>query len=614
MKPRILPGLLLGASVLAGGVASAAPFIANFEVHDDMHGGALWRNDRPNNNNQRGAGAEHVSMTVLGDKVVMFATASYTDVTPLIPGAGLSSAQAGIKPPADGDPGVQATGTRVEGLCSSYKIDAQQGLIKNNVAYVSKNNSPDWQNFHKPRAQAIDGGKAVLVLYGYDPNGVNTEVYGPNCEILSAQTKLFASNNDNLGGLSDGDTGLQALFSDAAGVSKACGAFIGNGNGNDDGHTYCVKTQATGQAGAAAYKVTPTFDFRQEPNEERTRPAAIKTPIADTMLACWAAGNNQPPDKGLRCGLINTADTVANNQRLVWRQYVQERKGNLMYTSPSLAAVLDADGKATNKFLLTYVEVDTTNRQGRAKGRTKILSVPIEVTPQSLKLLDTPKAGLFGISDGAHPGMVSGYYGTDRRPVGFMFTGTITDGGGAAVKIIGLDAAGKIEPVRALNWASAVSGGYTSLWYGHNPNTPQGRTYPPQALPVKNPGYGVAGGYQSTVKEFMLVSNVYHKDHAGQCTPDPNKGTNNGTCGGKNALGLVVVPISADPDQNSQGNTDDPNNPFPSDPTDPNEGDGEPAGATPTLGGCSASTGTEGAATMFLLGLGLMIARRRRSN
>src|ERR1043165_3301463 len=106
MTPRILTGLVLGAT-LVGGAASAAPFIGQFEAHNDMHGGALWRNDRPNNNNQRGAGNEHLSITQLtGGYVLVVGTASYTDVTPLIPGAGLASPHAGLRAPPAGAQGT----------------------------------------------------------------------------------------------------------------------------------------------------------------------------------------------------------------------------------------------------------------------------------------------------------------------------------------------------------------------------------------------------------------------------------------------------------------------------------------------------------------------------
>jgi len=607
MNPRLPTGLVLGVTLLSG-AASAAPFIAQFEAHDDMHAGALWRNDRPNNNNQRGAGAEHTAIVQLsGGYILVFATASYTNVTPLIPGAGLSSAEAGVLPPSDGDPGVDPRGNRVEGLCVSYKLDATKGLVMNNMAYFTDNDSPDWQNAHRMAAAAVDGGKVAAVVYGYDPNGVNTKTYGkvigPNCELLSQQTQLFANNNDDLGG-NDLAPGDGSIFADAGGKTRFCGALIGNGNGDDDGWAWCATSQAVaGGTGTGSYTLTPNFKIVTENNEERTRAYVSKTSFDGMMLSCWAAGNNQPPNRGLRCGMINTAEGVANDQRLVWRQYVQQRQDDIYYTTPGLATIRDATGKQTDKFFLNYVMVNTANRNGRAKGKTTNLTVPIQVSLTGLQMLGEPQQNLFGISDNAHPTLVEGVYGVDKRPVAFMFTGSITDGGQATTKILGISADNKLEPIRALNWAQASSGGYTSQWYGHNPNTPQGRTYPSKGIVVTNPGYKT-GAFQPDVQAFMAIVNVYHKDHLGDCTPDPNKGTNNGTCGGKNALGVSLVPVAADPASNPNPNPD-PNDPTPTDPTNPNGSD--------SLGGCSAGAGgSAGMGTLLLIGLAISIRRRRR--
>ena len=471
MNPRLISGLVVGASLLAGGAATSAPFIATFEGHSDMHGGALWRNDRPNNNDQRGAGLEHQKVIRVGNNILVVGTGSYTDVTPLIPGAGLSSAQAGVLPPKDAGAdgiGSQAQGKRIQGLCTSYKLDPIMGLVKTNMSYFTNNDSPDWQNAHKLAGASIDGGTAALVTYGYDPNGNRTRVYarvlGPNCELLSPQQQQFADNNDDYGGVNM----ATELALDAAGTSRACGTFIGNGNGEDDGHAFCVTAKKTG-TGANTYTVTPDFEINTEPNEERTRAEVSMTSIPGHMLACWAAGNNQPPDQGLRCGLINTAPGIAENQRLVWRQYVARREGNIMYSTPTVTSIQTPDGKSTDKFMLSYVRVDVTNRNGRYKGRTEIYSLPLQITTTGFTKLDEPRKGLFGLSDGAHPGATAGVYGVDKRPVSFLWSGNVTDGGPGTVKIVGITADNKLEPVRALNWAAGTSGGYMSLWYGNNP-------------------------------------------------------------------------------------------------------------------------------------------------
>lgn len=607
MKPRYFTSIAIGASLL-GGVASAAPFIATFEAHDDMHAGALWRNDRANNNDTRGTGGEHTTLTVLkGGRILMIATASYTNVTPMIAGAGLSSLEAGLKPPKESDPGVQPDGTRVEGLCAAYQLDPALGLVKVNMAYFTDNDSPDWQNMNKAHISPINGGTAALVLYGYDPNGNRTRIYGkvlgPNCELMSQQTQLFADNNDDYGGLYDT---TDPTVSDTGGTTRTCLGWIGNGNGTDDARFGCVTTKATGQTGPGSYAITPDFKISIEPREQRSRGQFQKTPIPNTFLFTVAEGDDAPPDH-IRVGLVNVAPETPNDQRLIFRQRVATRQGNIHYTTPSLVPITDpATGAVTNRYILSYVKVDTTNRDGRTKGKTSIHTVPLELSPTGVKLLDTPKENLFGLGDNSHPGMSPAVYGIDKRPVAFLFSSNITDGGTANVKVIGMTPEGKVDPIRALNWGDASAGGWYSQHYGPNPNTPQGRTYPPTTLVVDNPGYGT--GYQPDVKTFLVVANVHHKTHAGECgTGDPNKGTNNGSCGGKNAMSVVLVPIAADAPKGDPTNPDDPT------PVDPTQGGGTPTDPGTTLGGCAAG-GSGGAGVLVLLGFAVVGMRRRRSN
>ena len=106
-----------------------------------------------------------------------------------------------------------------------------------------------------------------------------------------------------------------------------------------------------------------------------------------------------------------------------------QRDGNIMYSTPTVTAIQTADGKPSDKFMLSYVKVDTSNRNGRYKGRTEILSLPLQVTTTGFTKLDEPRKGLFGLSDGAHPGATAGYYGVDKRPVSFLWSGNVTDGG-----------------------------------------------------------------------------------------------------------------------------------------------------------------------------------------
>jgi uncharacterized protein (TIGR03382 family) len=627
---NLLSGLVLGASLLSGVAFADAPFIASFPVHDDMHAGALWKNNNPNNYDQRGAGCEHHSVVYLKatNSMLMTCTGSYTDVTPAITSGGqLSSQAAGVLPPADDDGtgiGVQEGNNnhRVEGLCAAYSLDATAGLKQNNMAYISSNNSDEWKNFHKPQFYAVDGGNAALVVYGYQPQGTNNtvtygRVIGPNCELLSAQTELVAKTNDNVGGLYEGGFAVD----NADGSSDAIFGMIGNGNGDDNGWIAKAHVTKTG-TGATTYTVKKTFDQTVVQNEERSRGTIMQTTDANHILVIYAEGDNQPPDNGVRMSYVNTADTApagtntenAAGGRIEWRQYLMQRAGKIYYSTPSLTKVPDASGNPTDTYLANWVKVDTTNRNNnRQKGSTLIQSSVVQISTTGIASMSTPQAGLFGLADGAHPGLVEGTYGQNNRPVAFMFQGSITDGGTATLKIYGAAADGQsLEPVRALTWAPTTSGGFTSQWYGENPNTPQGRSYPPHGILVANPGYGQASGYQSTVKQFLLVAHGHHMDHTGTdpstggCVQVAAKGTNDGTCGGKNATSLVLIPVSADPASTTpvQGN-----DPTPTNSGDPDDPTAPPA--TSTLGGCSTS-GSGGAGTLILLGLAVASTIRRR--
>jgi MYXO-CTERM domain-containing protein len=634
MMKTLLAGLVFGAS-LVGGVASAdAPFIGDFVVHDDLNSGALWKNNNPQNQDQHGAGCEHSAITYLksSNRILMTCTGSFTDITPAMTtgfaatGAKppMSSTEARVLPPKDADQwgrGTQEQGERVQGYCVSYKPDAQMGLIKTNEGYYTNNASNDWRNAHKPAAYSIDGGNAAVVLYGYAPNNTNNTatysmVLGPNCEMLSTQTLQVAKTNDNVGGLYEGGFARD----NADGTSDAVFGMIGNGNGDDNG--WIAKVHIT-KAADGTYTVKKTFDQTVVQNEERSRGTIVETTDPNHILVIYAEGNAQPPNNGVRMSYVNVADANptgtdpenAAGGRIEWRQYLMQRQGNIYYTTPSMTPVRDASGAVTNNYIANWVMVDTTNRQGRQKGRTEIQTAPVQISTTGVTMLDQPKAGMFGLTDGSHPGMVEGTYGADKRPVAFMFSGSITDGGAATVKVIGMDATSKLEPIRALNWAPTTSAGYSSQWYGQNPNTAQGRTYPPHGIILDNPGYGQVGGYQSTVKSFLIVSHAHHMDHTGDtsglCTGTTKAaGTQNGTCGGKNAMSLVMIPVNADATTGGTGSNDPVSNP---DPNQPTGGDGGSEGAT-TLGGCSTTGTSSGAGSLVLLGLALVTIRRRRAN
>jgi MYXO-CTERM domain-containing protein len=499
--------------------------------------------------------------------ILCFTTASYTDI---------SNATE-----------VNITNTRLQGLCTAYALDPMVGLKMVTQKYISKNNSPDWQNMHKPAAQPVLAGTAALVTFGYDPNGNNTEGYamaiGANCQNLSgtefAQTKIIAKNNDNLGGPNS------FPISDSPTKSRIGATYIGNGNGTDDGW---IATMTVTSDGTKA-TITKDFDLSIVTNEERSRAECRPTANADVITCCFAEGNSQPPNRGVRCAGVNVATTTPANQRILWKKYVAERNGNIYYSTPSLVNMPNPDGTASDRMMLSYVRIDTTNRQGRTKGKTDQFTVPLEVSATGFTMLEEPKTALLGIGDGAHPGLCSAVYGKEKRPVAFGFHPTITDGGIASMTIIGTDAAGKLAPIKPVTLGVSLAGGWISQYFGQNPNTPQGRNYAPECVTVDNPGYGVQGGFEPLVEKFAMFPVVGSKKR-----PD-------GKVQDKLALDIALFP-SVVHDATDPINPIDPTNPT--DPTDPGPTNGN------GLGGCS--TNGNGGSLMLALGLGLAFVVRRR--
>ncbi len=575
-----LAGTFVGAAIaLAAGSALAdAPAIWTLEVHNGDNAGRAYpgENQRRTNHNQLGAGAEHVRCNLIpnapgGARVMCMATASYTDI-----------------------PNSPVT-DRIQGLCSSFKVDAQQGLVQTAMKYVTDNVGQDWRNAHAPVVAPAFNGTAAIVLYNYRPNGANNtnlygKVLGPDCQELTQQTLIFSNQNDNvLGQASD-----PVVEADAADDTRFGDCGIGNGNGDDA--NWCLGLEAKKDA-AGNVTLSRYFAKIVENEEERSRPSVLLTPIPDTLLQCAAVGNAQPPDRGMRCSLVSTAPNTPNNQRVIWRKYVQQRQGNIYATTPAVASINDASGKPTGKYIVSYVEVDTTNRNGRSKGKTSIKTVPVEVTPTDLNILDTPQYNQVGGGDQAHQAACAGYYGPNAEPVGFIIQGSIVGSttGVGRLNVLGIDTAtNKAVPKDEIVFADSYDTGWISQYYGENPNTPQGRNHG-FCMSIDNPGYHVSGGFQPSVKKFLFVANT------------PRNLRTDGTPQDKLGFDLVLVPTVSDEAGGPNPNPDPTPTPDPMPDPNPTPGD---SGAQ--VGGCQAS-GAAGAGTILLLGAVFIAIRRRRA-
>jgi MYXO-CTERM domain-containing protein len=116
---------------------------------------------------------------------------------------------------------------------------------------------------------------------------------------------------------------------------------------------------------------------------------------------------------------------------------------------------------------------------------------------------------------------------------------------------------------------------------------------------LANPGYGIAGGFQPEVKQFLLVANTSRNLRT------------DGSAEDKLAFDLVLAPAVV-PSGDDPNPTPDPD-PTPDPMPDPN-GNPDPDSSGAQVGGCSTGGSTSGG-SIILLGAALGFAiRRRRSN
>jgi uncharacterized protein (TIGR03382 family) len=113
---------------------------------------------------------------------------------------------------------------------------------------------------------------------------------------------------------------------------------------------------------------------------------------------------------------------------------------------------------------------------------------------------------------------------------------------------------------------------------------------------VDNPGYGIEGGFQPTVKQFVFAANA------------PRRLRIDGTPEDKLAFDMVLIPAVI-PGEDPGPSPDPDPEPDPEPEPDPVDPDGSGA----QVGGCSAGGGA-GAGSLLLLGFAAAFIRRRRSN
>jgi hypothetical protein len=589
MTPKIGIALFAAGSLLALDTGIAQADVRNSTVFQIADGENCGRTNRDNDGRDRAgdnyqACAEHATLAQLNDgrDIVMFRLAS--------------------KDVLDGEEVYR----RAQLACSSITL-TPQGPQLNVDKYVTRNNGNQYRQAHASVAVPIDGGQAVAVFYNNRPNE-NTEryaqVFDKDCNSLSAQTRVMQKNNDDV--CASAENGSHIPWMDTDGVTRVAATCGGNGNGRDDGWAY--ETMFSRQPDGT-YQIQKMWDVSIEPREERTRGTGMVIPEENLFAVCMSAGNAQPTDRGVRCygvDLDPNGEQGANaDSRLLWRQYVAQREGEIYQTQIKIVPSLTVANEATATWQTLI------RRRRRGKGSTYLQTARVAFSRDGMDIMALPVQGAFPGGDATHRTMVATPWGKDgQEKDAIMLISTSVNGSPNAManaQILSWNGETKtFYRERQVGLNSAIDNAWISNIYGNNPNT-QGRNHI-QAVVMSNPYYGVAGGFRSDVKTFVATA----------ATPRlMREGTD--IAQDKLAFQLVLTPAVLAPDV-----VEDPVEEEPIEPTPDGEddvGDGTPPGDNgPNSGsvggvGCSATSST-GFGTFALLGLALMVVfgTRRRYN
>lgn len=497
---------------------------------------------------------------------------------------------------------------RAQLACTSITL-TPQGPVVNVDKYVTRNDGHQYRNAHASNVVAINGGQAAAVFYNYRPNE-NTEryaqVFDKDCNSLSAQTQVMQKNNDDVCASLENYSHIPTM--DAGGETRVVATCGGNGNGRDDGWAYETKfvMQPDG-----TYQIDKTWDVSIEPNEERTRGTGMYIPEENLFAVCMSAGNAQPTDKGVRCYGVDTSIDGEQGEnadsRLLWRQYVARRDGEIYQTQIKLAPSLTVSNEATATWQTLI------RRRRRGKGSAYLNTVRLSFSREGMDIVALPVQGAFPGGDATHRAMLSVPWGKDGEiKDGIMLVSTSVNGSPNAManaQILTWDGATKtFFRDRQLGLNSAIDNAWISNIYGNNPNT-QGRNHI-QSRVFENPYYGVQGGFRPEVKTFVATA----------ATPRlMREGTD--IAQDKLAFELVLTPAVLAADVVEEPVEEEPLTPDPEDDVDDDTtppGDTGPSnGSVGGAGGCSATSTTSGLGTLAMFGLAMLAVfatRRRRYN
>ena len=487
--------------------------------------------------------------------------------------------------------------------------------------FVTNNDGNEYRNANHPSTFTAFDGNTICAEYNYQPNNSNDtkrylQCFDKTGATVLGQTQIYAKNNDDCS--MNQDRASTWVVTKSANATKLIAWRGCNGNGRDDGwaQTYTLSKDT---AGKITFK--QIADVSLCPREERSH-GMCSTSAADpnTAYCTWTEGNTQPQRDGTWIAAIDISGNANGQDSILWKTQVEGRKQSPEgYRTYSMRAMHDrimtpnattGELEASDMIIWRSGDVrgnNNTNGKGGAYlgNQMAVMQLSPTAKPKYIVPMTNMQAKLIGM-DGTHLGMTSAMFGTtDKLMPGITFIHGSQTGGGysAQLRSVGYDTAtNSFKDLGSMAIAPYDRHLYPN-YLGNNPGN-QGRNYSGVEM-IKNPFVGQNG---NTDAYLMLVSTT-GKDPSEIKQPEK-----------KLSAFLTVVPVAQTPPQGTTGTSTGEDTGSGSDTgsdtgtTDTGEDTGTDTTATDpgqTLGGCSTSGSSGGLVTFLLVGLAVVIRRRK---
>ena len=494
------------------------------------------------------------------------------------------------------------------------------------VRFVTDNRGNEYRNANHPHAYAIAGGHAICAEYNYQPNNTNNTERYMQCfneagKTIMAQTRVYAKTNDDCAMSEDKNSTWVAKDS---GTTTRIVAWYGcNGNGQDDGWSQVATITVDNATAPTKATFKKVADVSLCPREERSHGYCTTGTDPDTAICTWTEGNTQPQRDGTWMAAIDISGAKQGQAMIYWKQQIDGRKtlpdGRRTYSMRAMhdrVSLPDANGALQRTDLVIFRAADVAgNNNGNAKGGTyfgnNMAVIKADKTGMSyvVPMTDMSQA-LLGM-DGTHLGITTAMFGTtDALKPGLVFlSGSHTSSNvGTQARVVTWDQVNN----KFVAGESFTPGPYDRHLYpnylGNNPGN-QGRNYSSLEF-IKNPFATGAAGEDAYLMIMASTGKADSEQPTATCLDCAKI---------KLSAYITVIPVAQTPAQASTGGGSNSG-------TGSTGGTGGTTGGTggtgggdtnttqdpgTTLGGCSTSGGTSGAATMLLIGLAAFIRRRR---